>query len=249
MDKVALVTGAGSGIGRAIATTLASRGAGVIALDAEQTNCRKVVEEIRANGGIAHEAIADVRSDADIQRMREGLGEVVGRVNIIINCAGILRTTPFLEISADEWRLMLDTHLKGTFLVCKNFVPVMVKLGGGIIINMSSDFAIIGSPGRAHYCAAKRAIHALTKSLALELAPYGIRAVSLGPGPTDTPLLREGLSESDYQTKLVKYARWVPLGRVGKPEDVADLAAWLALGGGKYINGQLLHVNGGMVMH
>lgn len=248
MSKLALVTGAGGGIGGAIATTLASRGAEVVVLDSWRASCRKTVEEIRANGGIAYEAIADVRSDRDLKRVRTELGEAADGVNIIVNCAGILRNTPFLEISPDEWRLMLDTHVKGTFLVCKNFVPGMIKRGGGIIINTASDWAVIGSPGRAHYCAAKRAIHALTKSLALELAPYGIRAVSVGPGPTATPLLREGLSEPDYEKRLAGLAKRVPLGRAGQPRDIANVATWLALEGGRFINGQLLLVNGGTVM-
>ena len=248
MDRIALVTGAGGAIGRAIATTLASRGASVITLDLHQASCHNVAEEIRGGGGTVYEAIADVRSSQELQKVRTGLGEIADRVNVVVNCAGILRTTPFLDISQEEWRLMLDTHLKGTFLVCKTFVPGMIKNGGGIIINTSSTLGIIGSAGRAHYSAAKRAIHALTKNIATELAPYGIRAISLAPGPIDTEMLREGLSAADYQKRLEATASRVPLGRVGKPEDVANLAAWLALGGGRFINGQLLSVDGGTVM-
>ncbi len=248
MDRIALVTGAAGGIGRAIATTLASRGASVIVLDMHQDSCHNVAEEIRASGGTVYEAVADVRSSQELQKVRSGLGDIADRVNVVINCAGILRTTPFLDISPDEWTLMLDTHLKGTFLVCKSFVPGMIKNGGGIIINTSSNLGIIGSPGRAHYCAAKRAIHTLTKNMATELAPYGIRAISLAPGPIDTEMLREGLSAPEYQKRLEATASRVPLGRVGRPQDVADLAAWLALGGGRFINGQLLNVDGGTVM-
>ena len=249
MAKTALITGAGSGIGRAIAESLASRGIGVIVMDAHQANCRKTVEQIKGNGGVAHEAVADVTSDQDIKAAKARLGDAAAEVEIVINCAGILRYTPFQEISASEWRLMIDTHVKGSFLVCKTFVPGMIQKGGGLIINTASEWAIVGSPGRAHYCAAKRAVHALTKCLALELAPHGIRAISIGPGPTDTPMLRDGLSESDFQVKSEKIGRRVPLGRVGKPSDVANLVTWLALGGGKLIDGQLLHVNGGSVMY
>ncbi|MDO8690242.1 MAG: SDR family NAD(P)-dependent oxidoreductase [Dehalococcoidia bacterium] len=249
MARVALITGAGGGIGQAIAESLASRGVGVIALDIDQSSCRSVVEQIKSNGGVAYEAVADVTSDQDIKTVRAGLGAVAADVETVINCAGILKYTPFQEIGAAEWRLMIDTHVKGAFLVCKNFVPGMIQKGGGLIINTASEWAIVGSPGRAHYCAAKRAIHALTKCLALELAPHGIRAISIGPGPTDTPMLRDGLSESDFQVKSEKIARRIPLGRVGRPADVANLVSWLALGGGKFIDGQLLHVNGGSVMY
>ncbi len=249
MANMALITGAGSGIGHAIAVSLASRGVGVIAMDADATNCRKTVQEISDSGGTAYEAVADVRSDRDIKKSVAVLGDAPSKLDVLINCAGILRSTPAMEIGEDEWRMMLDIHAKGTFLVCKNFVPTLIKNGGGLIINTSSVFAIVGSPGRAHYCAAKRAIHALTKCLALELAPHGIRAISLAPGPIDTPLLREGLDDATYQGKLEEIANRVPLGRAGKPEDIANLAVWLALGGGKFIDGQLLHVNGGSVMY
>ncbi len=249
MARMALITGAGGGIGQAIAESLASRGVGVVAVDADEAKCRRAVEQIKSSGGVAYEATADVTSDQALKAVRSGLGAAAADIDTIINCAGILKYTPFLKISDAEWRLMIDIHVKGTFLVCKNFVPGLIERGGGLIINTASEWAIVGSPGRAHYCAAKRAIHALTKCLALELAPNGIRAISIGPGPTDTPMLRDGSNDADFQVRVEKLTRRIPLGRVGKPADVANLVTWLALGGGKFIDGQLLNVNGGTVMY
>jgi NAD(P)-dependent dehydrogenase (short-subunit alcohol dehydrogenase family) len=169
----------------------------------------------------------------------------LGGIDILVNSAGVTWRRDFLDITEDDWDRMIDTHAKGTFLCCQAALSRMVPRGQGAIVTMSSDFAVMAVPDGAAYCAAKAAIYSMTKSLALEFAGDGIRVNALGPGPIDTPILRSGRSEAEYQAARVSIAERLPLGRLGRPDEVAACADFLLSERAAYINGQIIHPNGG----
>ncbi len=240
----AIVTGAASGIGRATAERLARRMT-VAAADRDTAGLARTVDAIEAEGGKAIPIEVDVADGKSVRDMMEQVDAIGDPVEAALLAAGIFIKGPVDTITEDDWDRMIDTHAKGTFLCCQAVLSRMVPRGAGAIVTMSSDFAVMAVPNGAAYCAAKSAIYSMTKSLALEFAGNGIRVNTLGPGPIDTPILRSGRSEDEYRQARVSIAERLPLGRLGRPEEVAACADFLLSERASYINGQIIHPNGG----
>ena len=244
--KVALVTGAQQGIGKAIALAYGREGASVVVnyLDS-QAAAEEIAAQIRALGQRAVPIAGDVAQAADVRRMVE-VGESLGGIDILVNNAGIFPRVEFLDMTEAQWDEVLNVNLKGTFLCTQAVAQKLVERGrGGAVINLASSAAFRSSPRGVHYVASKAGIVGVTRATALELAPYRVRVNAIAPGTTDTAQPRYGMSEEELQAA----GRQVPLGRMGTPEDVADLAVFLASEAARHITGQTLHVNGGQYLY
>jgi len=241
-----LITGAGSGIGRAAALRLAAR-SHIFCLDKNGDSAGTVAEEIRKNGGNATAMACDVTSSAQV-RDAIAAAEAFAPIDALFNNAGISIRTSIQDLSEGEWDLMLNTHARGMFLVAQNVLRAMVTRKRGAIVQTSSDFAVMGVPGMAAYCAAKTAIYSLTKALAVEFGPQGIRVNAIGPGPIDTPILKQNRSTEDYRRAVAANEARTPMGRLGTPGEVAVVVDFLLSERASYINGQLVQPNGGAVI-
>ena len=243
--KVALVTGAQQGIGRAVAVALAREGADVAVnyLD-DRAAAAKVVDEARGHGVRAIAVPGDVAQPADVSAIAATIERELGRLDILVNNAGIFPRVPFLEMAERDWDAVLDVNLKGGFLCAQASARMMVRGGrGGAIVNLASG-AIRGTPRGVHYSASKGGVVSMTRALALELAPHAIRVNAIAPGVTDTAQPRYGHSEDE----ILAMAKTIPLGRIGTPEDIARVAVFLVSDDAGYITGQTLFVNGGAYM-
>lgn len=239
-DQAVLVTGAGGGIGRAIALRFAGQGARVMVNDVDAATATEVVEAIRAAGGTATAAVADVSDGDQVAEMFEAFATELGNIDVLVNNAGLV--SPMLHFfDADEawWRRIIDVNLTGHFLCSHRAARVMAKAGGGSIINMSSGGATRAHRAFTAYDASKGGIEALTRAMALDLGPYGIRVNALMPGSIDT----SGLGIEDRQLR----GENVPLGRVGEPFDMTGAALFLASDDASYITGHVVKVDGGML--
>jgi 3-oxoacyl-[acyl-carrier protein] reductase len=244
--KVALITGAQQGIGRAIALAYGREGASVVVnyLDDRQA-AEAIAAQIRQQGGRAVAVAGDVACAHDVQRMIEA-GSAFGGIDVLVNNAGIFPRVPFLEMSEAQWDEVLTVNLKGTFLCTQAVARELVRQGRpGAIINLASGAAFRSSPRGVHYVASKAGVVGLTRAAALELAPYRIRVNAIAPGLTDTAQPRYGMSEEELQAA----GRQIPLGRMAVPEDIANLAVFLASEEASYITGQTIHVNGGQYLY
>jgi 2-hydroxycyclohexanecarboxyl-CoA dehydrogenase len=237
--KVAVVTGGARGIGKAIATVLAARGAAVSVWDLNLEGAEKTVAEIHEAGGkaiaVAGDAADATAVAASAARTRGGLGPVT----ILVNNAGITAYEPFTSISESSWERMIGINLKGPFLVTRELVPDMLEAGWGRIVNISSSSAQTGAPAMAHYAASKGGVIGLTRALAIEYVDKGITVNHVPPGFIDTPLVRQGPVDVDA------VAATMPMKRAGQPEDVAYAVAYLASEEASYVTGQTLSTNGG----
>jgi len=242
--KVAIVTGGARNIGRAISLALAEDGAGVVvnALR-DREAAQAVAREVDAAGGRGLAHIADISDEASVSELIDAAIGHFGRIDILIANAAVRRQQPFLEISYADWRRILSVPLDGAFLCAKAAVPHMIKAGGGAIVTLGGVSAHIGTPGRAHVCAAKAGLVGLTHALAVELAPHGIRANCVAPGAIDTV---RGASAGARPGSVSMTG--VPAGRMGRPEEVAALVRHLCRPEGAYITGQTIHVNGGIFL-
>lgn len=243
MGKVAIVTGAGRGIGKAIAKALAAAKASVVVNDVDWNTATQVSREIESSGGKALPAKADVRIRSEIEQMVQNAIQELGRVQVLINNAGVILRKPAEEISEEEWDKVIDINLKGTFLCAQEVAKAMIREGkGGKIINLASIMGEVALPPRAAYCASKGGIIALTKDLAAEWAKHGITVNTLAPGWTVTEMTQSYFSQEPVRQFLLER---IPLNRLGKPEDVANLAVFLASEYSDYITGQAICVDGG----
>lgn len=244
-DKAAIVTGAGQGIGRAIALALAARGARVVVNDLNASHAQRVVEEIAAAGGQAFAYPIDVTEEVQVQAMVEACTARFGRVDILVNNAGIVQTVPLGEISAADWDQVMAVNLISVFLCCRAVFPVMQRQGGGKIVNIASVAGKRGGGllGNACYAASKGGVIAFTKSLAREGAPYGINVNAVTPAFTATAMT-SGIAPQERERIL----KLIPLGRVGQPEDVAKAVCFLASGDADYLTGEIMDVDGGLMM-
>jgi 2-hydroxycyclohexanecarboxyl-CoA dehydrogenase len=244
--RTAIVTGAGSGIGRAIAQRLAEDGHAVAVLDLDQAAADTVVGELRQKG---HEALAprgvDVSSRAQVddavQRVREALGPVL----VLVNNAGLPGFTPFLKITDDQWDRMLAVNLSGPFYCAQAVLPDMIDAGWGRIVNISSSSAQGGQQYMAHYVSSKAGLIGLTKALALEFGPKGITVNTIPPGFVDTPMLRASEEQGLLGATVDRIAEVTPVRRAGRPDDIAAACAFLVSDDAGYITGQVIGVNGG----
>ncbi len=247
--KTALVTGAGQGIGRAIALALARDGAQVAVLDIVKENAEAVVREVEALSVKALALAVDLRKRAEVER---AIAEIVaqwGQLDIVVNNAGWDRMQPFLDSDEETWDRIIGINFKGTLYVLRAALPHMVQKGGGRVINIASDAGRVGSSNEAVYAGTKGAILAFSKTIAREVARHGITVNVVCPGITETALLQGMRDESPKNAKVIEaIGRAIPLGRTGQPEDIAAAVAFLASPEANYITGQTLSVSGGLTM-
>jgi glucose 1-dehydrogenase len=243
--KVAVVTGASSGIGRAVALELGRQGASVaVNYHSHPEPAQAVVEEIERSGSKAFACQADVAQATEVRRMIETTIERLGQLSVLVNNAGVEERTPFLEITEEGWERILGIDLKGPFLCTQAAAQEMARAGtGGTIINMSSVHEEIPFPGFTPYCVAKGGLRMMCRNLALELAPYHINIVNVAPGAIATPINRETLESPEKKAEL---EREIPLHRIGSPEEIAKLVAYLASSDASYITGTTIVIDGGL---
>jgi len=246
-DKVAIVTGAAKGLGRAFAVKMAAEGAKVMVVTRrDMDNLRKTVKQIEDQGGNASFFQADVSREADTLDMAKETIKTFGRIDILVNNAAIydgIKRKPFFELDLGEWDLVMSVNLKGAFLAIRAVFPYMKEQGYGKIINLASEVFFTGSHGFAHYVSSKGGIIGLTRALAVELGPYNICINCVAPGFTDTEASRGLADTNKYDTSKT------PLRRLEKPEDLTGAALFLASSESDFITGQTLLVDGGRVMH
>jgi NAD(P)-dependent dehydrogenase (short-subunit alcohol dehydrogenase family) len=245
-DKVALVTGAGRGMGRATALALAAGGASVIVNDIDRNAVESVVEQIRARAGEAMAYPADVTNEVEVRSMIEAAVRRYGTLHILVNNAGVLRRTrPVETIPVDEWDLVIAVNLRGVFLCTKYALPIMKAQRYGKIVNVSSSAGRSTSTfGGAHYTTSKAAVLGLTRHTARETAAYGINVNAVAPGNMDTEMVRELATDGDIDRAVAG----TPMGRLGTAEEEADLVAFLASDEAAYITGATVDINGGELM-
>jgi 3-oxoacyl-[acyl-carrier protein] reductase len=242
-DHTAIVTGAASGIGKAIAERLAGAGAAVLIADLHADRAEAVAATLRAAGGRAEAVGADV-SDADaVDRIFAAGRDAFGDCTLLVNNAGHVHQSPFEALAVADWDRMIAVHLRGTFLCCRATLPAMLAAGDGVIVNIASQLGQIGGVDLVHYSAAKAGIIGLTKALAREVSARGVRVNAVAPGPIETELVRALSAE----WRAAKKAQ-LPLGRFGAPEDVAETVAFLASPAAAIYVGQTLGPNSGDVM-
>ncbi len=244
--KVILITGADSGIGKAIALQVARQGANVgVNYHSNVTAANEVVNEIAQLGRKALALQGDVSQSSDVQRMVQQTVAQLGQIDVLVNNAGMEEYTPFLEKTEAEWDRVIAVDLKGPFLCSQAAAREMVKRGqGGTIINISSVHEDLAFPGYASYCAAKGGLRMLCRDLALELAPYHINVVNVGPGAIATPINTQTLQDPQKKQALEKE---IPLHRIGTPEEVAKLVTYLASDEASYITGTTVFIDGGLM--
>ena len=242
-DKVAVVTGAGRGIGRAVALAYARMGADVACVSRTEENSAKAAVEVEALGRRAWAVAVDVSDTAAVDAAAGKILDDAGRVDILVNNAGVTRDNLLMRMSEEEWDTVINTNLKGAFNFTKAFSRPFIRQRSGRIINIASVIGLIGNAGQSNYAASKAALIGFTKSIAKELAPRGITVNAIAPGFIETDMtaalddkVREGILGN------------VPLGRFGSPDDIAHAAVFLAMEPSGYITGQVLTVDGGMVM-
>lgn len=241
--KRAIVTGAGQGIGKATALKLAQRGADVVVDDINPETAPRTAEEIKALGRKAVSVIADVSKRDQVDELIQTAVRELGGIDILVNNAGIARSNVLIRLKEEQWDEVLDVNLKGIFYCTQSVVPLMMKQRYGKIISISSIYGRIGAMGDANYAASKAGIVGFTRSIAKELARYNITINVIMPGLIDTPLLR-GIPEKYLQPMMEE----IPLKRVGQPEDIANVVAFLASDDSSYMTGTVLEVTGGWNM-
>jgi len=242
-NQIAVVTGAGRGIGRAIALRFAAAGADVVCVSRTAQNSEKVAGEVKALGRKGWAFAVDVADSAAVSAAAERILAEAGRVDVLVNNAGIARDGLLLRMSDADWDAVLNTNLRGAFAFTRAFTRSFLKQRSGRIINISSIIGLIGNAGQANYAASKAALIGFTKACARELGSRGITVNAIAPGFIDTDMTA-ALDEKARASLLER----IPLNALGKPEDIAEAALYLAGPGGRYITGQVLTVDGGMVM-
>jgi len=242
-DVVALVTGASRGIGRAVAGTLAAQGAVVVLAARDQSRLEAAVAEIRAAGGAAESVSMDVTDRASVEAAIKGTVESHGRLDALVNNAGVTRDTLVLRMKDEDWQAVLDTNLTGVYRCTQAALKPMVKQRSGRIVNVTSVIGLVGNAGQANYAASKAGVVGFTKSVAREVASRGITANAVAPGFIETDMTA---GMTDKAREAVTAA--IPMGRVGQPADIAGTVAFLISDAASYLTGQVLGVDGGFHM-
>ncbi len=243
--RVAVVTGAASGIGEGVARRLAGDGHAVALLDFDGDGVRRVMAELTGKGHTAVAHQADVADRSAMDRVYKSVRQGLGPVTIVVTSAGIEAFDPIAEISPEKWDRVLAVNLTGTFTCLQLAVPDMIEAGWGRIVTISSSSAQSGAPNMAHYVASKGGVIGLTKAFARELAHHGITVNTIPPTIVDTPMARKG-EEEGHVPSVEIMSKMIPLGRAGTPEDIASACSYLCSDEGGYITGQIIGVNGGM---
>lgn len=241
-DRLALITGASRGLGKAMAVALAEAGAKLALVGRDTEKLEETASAVRAAGAAAEVFRTDVTSEAEVLQLEKDVQARLGRVSILINNAGVNVRKNITDFTMDDWRLVTDTNLTSVFLMCRSFVPHMKGTGYGRIINMTSIMSHISLPGRAAYSSSKAGLIGLTKAVALELAPEGITVVGISPGPfateMNTPLLQNPETNAQFLSRI-------PLGRWGKVEEIGKLAVYICSDDAAFITGTDILIDGG----
>ncbi|MCY4209576.1 MAG: SDR family NAD(P)-dependent oxidoreductase [Gammaproteobacteria bacterium] len=254
-NKTALVTGAAQGIGAAIAQRLARDGAAVAVIDVNREQAESVAAALREAGARAASAVIDVTDRSGVTESVAAIAAELGPPAILVNNAGIYKSTPLLDTAPETWNLCLDVMLKGTLLMSQAVAPYMIRAGWGRIVNLGSMMGNVAYGEDLAYCAAKSGIAAMTRSLGAELAKHNICVNTICPGNVLTPMLeqtgqaieqRDGLAAGSW---LQKRSEDIPLGRLGLPEDIANVVSFFCSADADYVTGQSLHVNGGIYQY
>ena len=247
MARVALVTGAAAGIGKACALRLAREGKAVGVLDLNLEGCQAVVDEITAAGGKAIALQASIADRPQVAAAVDKLRAAFGPVTIVVNNAGISNFIAFEDLTDADWDRMFEINTKGTFIVTQICLPDMKAAKWGRVINISSSSAQTGSVPQVHYSASKGAVITMTRSLAQALGPYGITFNNIPPGAVMQTIMSEA-NKDNFQVSMEQLTRMIPVGRTGVPDDIANACAWLASEDSSYVSGQTIGVNGGRVV-
>ncbi len=247
VNRVALVTGGASGIGRATCLALAAQGARVAVADVNLPGADQVAEEVRRRDRQARAVHVDVTDRGQVARGVQEVLDAWGQVDVLVNAAGWDRIVPFLESTEDLWNRVIDINFRGVLHTCHAVLPHMVGQGGGAVVNISSDAGRVGSSGEAVYAAAKGAVIAFSKALAREVARHNVRVNVVSPGITDTPLIQQ-IIQAGNEKLIDAIVRSTPLRRMARPEEVAEAVVFLASERASFITGQTLSVSGGLTM-
>ncbi|MDQ0219442.1 SDR family NAD(P)-dependent oxidoreductase [Peribacillus cavernae] len=245
-QRIAFVTGAGSGIGREIAKTLASRSMKIIVADINIENAQETVSFIKEAGNEAAAIFCDV---SDLDSVKQAVADAIHlfqRIDVLINNAGWDKVEPFLKSEPDTWKKIVDINLLGHIHTCKEILPIMIENSYGKVVNIASDAGRVGSSGEAVYSAAKGGVIALTKTLAREMARYKLNINCVAPGPSDTPLFKEIDSYNEGLAGALEKA--IPFRRLAQPKDIAGAVAYFVSDEAEYVTGQTLSVSGGLTM-
>jgi NAD(P)-dependent dehydrogenase (short-subunit alcohol dehydrogenase family) len=245
-NKVAIITGGASGIGRATAALFAQEGAVVAILDVNAEDGQKTAAEIESAGGRATFILCNVARADDCRAAVEKTVEIFGGVNILVNNAGIIRRATVISTTEEEWERVMAVNVKSVFLMSKFAIPYMEKAGGGAIINNSSAWGLKGGGNAVSYCASKGAVANMTRAMAIDHSKQNIRVNAICPGDTDTPMLRnEAKQLGEVEERFMAEAAQRPLGRYAQPVEIAQAALYLASEASSYVTGALLVVDGG----
>ncbi|MBC8263462.1 MAG: SDR family oxidoreductase [Anaerolineales bacterium] len=245
-DKVSIITGATKGIGLACAYQFAKEGAKVVLTGRTESLGNEAVEKIRAEGGDAIFVACDISQSDQVQNLIDATVEHYGRIDVVVNNAGVNHSANFFEITEEDWDWVMSVDLKGTFLVSQAAARVMVEQGiPGVIINMSSVMAVLALADQVPYCAAKGGVNQLTKAMALALSDYGIRVNAIGPGPVMTELMRRVVHDKEKAAELLSR---LPIGRIAECEEIARVAVFLASDDSSYFVGQTIYPDGGRMI-
>ncbi|MEJ2600176.1 MAG: glucose 1-dehydrogenase [Anaerolineales bacterium] len=246
-DKVAIITGAGSGIGRAIALLFAAQGAKVLVADVVDTGGLETLDAIKTAGGEAHFLQVDVTNVESTQRMVTTALELWSRLDVLVNNAGIVRLGSVTETSLQDWDRVIDVDLKGVFLCSRASIPALTRGGGGAIVNIASVGGLVGPAGLAAYGSAKGGVINLTRQMAVDYGPQGVRVNAICPGTIPTPMHYAFYTPEEQEATLADWARTKPLRRNGTPEDIAYAAVYLASDEAGFVTGNILVVDGGVM--
>jgi NAD(P)-dependent dehydrogenase (short-subunit alcohol dehydrogenase family) len=245
-DKVALITGGASGIGRATALLFAREGAAVAVADLNEAAGNDLIQEITNDGGRAQFTCGDVTCAADCKQVVKNTVAQFGVIHVLFNNAGIIRRASVLDLSEQDWDRVIAVNVKSVFLMSREVIPIMFKAGGGSIINMASGWGLAGGPKAAAYCASKGAVVLLTKAMAVDHGRQKIRVNCVCPGDTDTNMLRaEAQQLGERQEQFLAESALRPLGRFGRPVEIAHAALYLASDAASFVTGTALVVDGG----